>query len=498
QEGGLGASNVGASKGGNPMRFHRILVAGALLVGVLPRAGSATTLPAWPVYGHDISNTRHQTDSSIDASNVATLKKRWFFSTGADVTGTPIVAEGKVFIGDTLGDFFAIDAASGTQLWKRTLSGPVFSTAAYDGGKVFVGDNLNELWAFNAADGSDAWAVDPVQVETDPNLAPYAQYWGSPVPFDGGIYVGLSGEDKELAVSANRKVWRGSVNGIDEQTGQVLFHTHTVRLDCAPSVTDCNGGSVWATPAIDPVRRLAYFGVGNAYDAPAADTTDSIVAVDIDARSSTFGSIVKTHQFTSGDYWSHSLQGALSGNPDWDFGSSPVLFDEDGHALLAEGQKSGDFRVVDRDSLDEQWEAHFGGGRSGGFAGGILASPAFDGSTFYIGTSDDVVDSPVVPTVSKQVALSTSDHAVRWTNYTPVWAWSAPAYANGLVFAGETEGEVLALDATSGLPLWASDNTGGIIASGPSVAGDAVYIGTACCGGASSSSGVWSFGLPGV
>src|SRR5690242_2327585 len=102
------------------MRVRRALtalaVAGFAAPGVVaqqPARASACTSGAtdggdWPVYGHDLANTRSQpAESTIGVDNAGSLAKQWVFdavdATGAgEVDSTPIVAAGCVFITSSL------------------------------------------------------------------------------------------------------------------------------------------------------------------------------------------------------------------------------------------------------------------------------------------------------------------------------------------------------------------------------------------------------------
>jgi outer membrane protein assembly factor BamB len=125
--------------------------------------------------------------SSITTSNLAGLRPAWFVSTPGTVTATPSVSGGKVFVGDSTGELYALDQATGAKLWTfdavaahdcfvdaphrhadahSTGFGEITSSAtvASIGGRptVFVGAG-GSLFALDAADGACLWAED-----TDP------------------------------------------------------------------------------------------------------------------------------------------------------------------------------------------------------------------------------------------------------------------------------------------------------------------------------------------
>jgi polyvinyl alcohol dehydrogenase (cytochrome) len=105
---------------------------------------------------------------------------------------------------------------------------------------------------------------------------------------------------------------------------------------------------VWNSPTIDSKRRALYVGTGNAYSAPAATTTDSIVAMDLDS-----GKILWSVQDTENDVWLSNCIGQARSDtcgPDHDFGSPPILKElPNGSALLIAGQKSGNVWAHDPD-----------------------------------------------------------------------------------------------------------------------------------------------------
>jgi eukaryotic-like serine/threonine-protein kinase len=106
----------------------------------------------------------------------ATGKEKWRFSTTAPVCGTPVVTDGKIFF--TTNDYgasdtgqcqsyayYALDAATGKQLWSRTadIDPPTGGLAVADG-VVYVESGLLGSRAFNALDaqtGRKKWQFKP-------------------------------------------------------------------------------------------------------------------------------------------------------------------------------------------------------------------------------------------------------------------------------------------------------------------------------------------------
>src|SRR5436190_10442938 len=111
-------------------------------------ATCATTNPAggeWRTYGHDPSNTRSQpAEKTIGPLEAATLAPAWTFSTkgagaGGDFTGTPVVADGCLFVASSRGWVFALNADTGAVVWKAKVpKGGVNSTVTISGGRAIV------------------------------------------------------------------------------------------------------------------------------------------------------------------------------------------------------------------------------------------------------------------------------------------------------------------------------------------------------------------------
>jgi outer membrane protein assembly factor BamB len=78
-------------------------------------------------------------------------------------TGTPIIADGKVFILDTQAEVTALDAQTGRQLWRVRVSPQDARTdtlgggLAYGGGRIYVTGGYPEIQALDPANGGLIW-----------------------------------------------------------------------------------------------------------------------------------------------------------------------------------------------------------------------------------------------------------------------------------------------------------------------------------------------------
>lgn len=70
----------------------------------------------------------------------------------------PVVAAGRLFVGSTRnGTVSALDAASGAELWRVYLNGPVRATPAVAAGRLYVGADDGTLYCLDAATGREIW-----------------------------------------------------------------------------------------------------------------------------------------------------------------------------------------------------------------------------------------------------------------------------------------------------------------------------------------------------
>ncbi|MBV9213112.1 MAG: PQQ-binding-like beta-propeller repeat protein [Actinobacteria bacterium] len=427
--------------------MKRNAISRALIAAAIALAGPSSAAADWPLYGHDLANSRSAGRAGPSASALAGLGRAWTFSsTNGDFTGTPVVANGTLVAGTSLGTIYALDAVSGKLRWSRNVGEQINGSAAIDlaapgGPTAFVPIaqvGSPRLVALSLRTGKLRWDVVL-------GRAAGADVYGSPIYWHRTVYIGTSGPNNDESSA------RGSVVALNERTGAQRWRTYTV-----PRGDD--GGAVWSTPAIDTKRGRLYVGTGNAYHAPAASTTDSMLM--LAARD---GRILGHYQSLAGDVWELD---APTGGPDHDFGASPNLFrGPAGHPLVGEGSKSGTYWALDRATMKPVWSTMVGPGSS---VGGILGSTAYDGTRIY---GNDTADGEVW-SLGRGGASRWSGTDGGTVNFSPV------SVANGVVYSITGVAGILTARSASNGAVIAKLSLGSPTFGGVSAVGRALYVET--------------------
>src|SRR6476661_7860208 len=79
--------------------------------------------PGWGMIGNDSENSRSAPhERTIRPDNVNQLRPRWIATTTGDVSGTPAVVDGAVYVGDFGGTVRKLDAETGAVIWVANVS----------------------------------------------------------------------------------------------------------------------------------------------------------------------------------------------------------------------------------------------------------------------------------------------------------------------------------------------------------------------------------------
>ncbi|MCH2355091.1 MAG: PQQ-binding-like beta-propeller repeat protein [Pseudomonadales bacterium] len=336
----------------------------------LPRLSSIRNLD-WRLHNLDLLGSRFSPSDQITPDNVASLTPRWLFQHGV-IDGvsnqtTPVIVDGTMYVTDSRGSVYALNAVDGHLLWTYDVTrllgggrreGYIFRHrgVAYDDGVVYTAAG-SFMFALDAITGEplagfgdngqapvilDVLHIKNPEIET----AISAGYWFTTAPqvYNGVIYVGTTRSESHIA--------GGYVLAIDSKTGEVLWNFNTVPQDETDQGWDIagptwvgnerNGGGIWETPSIDPELGLVYVAVGNPYgDSTERDGmnlfSDSLIALTLDE-----GRLQWYYQQVHHDVW------------DYDSGNQPILFDMevDGQPVkaLAQANKNSWLYILNRET----------------------------------------------------------------------------------------------------------------------------------------------------
>src|SRR5439155_6068402 len=95
-------------------------------------------------------------DGALVALDAKTGHVRWRRRIGPSET-SPLVAAGRVYVGDWNGRVSAFTARTGRLVWSAGTGGEVKGGVAYSGGRVFVGSYDSHVYAFDARTGRRLW-----------------------------------------------------------------------------------------------------------------------------------------------------------------------------------------------------------------------------------------------------------------------------------------------------------------------------------------------------
>ena len=462
----------------------------------------------WNGWSPSLANTRYQSAdlAGLSVTQVPRLKLKWAYGYDGDIVAfsPPTVLGNQLFVGSAGGVVQALHLDSGCVQWTYQATGGVRAAIRVvplgDKHALLFGDQVGWFYALEAETGRQLW-------KKRPEIHEAVRLTASPVAYKDLVYVPVSSWEENRPISSAYPccTFRGSVVAYRIKDGTQVWKTYTIRDK--PKVTGKNegvdtwgpsGASIWSAPTIDPKRGVMYVTTGDNFSAPATDMSDSILALELNT-----GRIMWAKQTLPGDIWTSGCnsKGNCPG-PDYDYGSSALLERlENGRDVLLAGQKSGVVYALDPDKKGQiLWQVRVG---QGGINGGVQFGMASDGQKVYAATSDvvrgtpykDPLDARPTPLDPKQggglTALRIGTGERVW--YVPPATCGArpdcsPAQAAavtaipGVVFSGSLDGHLRAYSAEEGKILWDFDTVrdyetvNGVRASGGALNGPGAVV----------------------
>jgi quinohemoprotein ethanol dehydrogenase len=321
----------------------------------------------WLTAGRDEDGTYYSPVADINATNVAKLGFAWDYRLGTHrgLEATPLVIDGVMYASGNFGRVYALDAATGRELWTYDphIDGQWARHACCDAvnrgivafdGRLYVGALDGWLHAIDAGSGQLLWKVDTLLSRGERRSYSLS---GAPLLAGKLIVVGNSGADFAGV--------RGYVSAYDSATGALRWRFYTVprnpadgpqdqpQLEAAVKTWDSrhpweagSGGTVWDGMAYDRALGLVYIGTGNAapYNSHQGGRHggDELYAASIIAIRADSGAMAWYYQTVPGDRW------------DFDSTQKIVLaqlsLDGRQRQVLMQAAKNGFYYVLDRAS----------------------------------------------------------------------------------------------------------------------------------------------------
>ncbi|WP_339857783.1 PQQ-binding-like beta-propeller repeat protein [Pseudohongiella acticola] len=402
--------------------------------------------------GGDLQFSRNLSaeQSGLNKSDMADLELAWALGLPGigGLRSTPVIAGGTLFYPAAATEqVLAIDTVSGCLKWAYDAgaslrSSMTLSDVLANGERLlYVTDERARLHAIDPLTGDAAWVIDGAVDE-----GVHTRLTGAPLFFEQRLYLPVSASGVQRGAEATHECCdgRGAVVAMDGLTGETVWTYYTMPLAdytgqrnaVGTRLRGPSGAPIWSSPSLDEKRRLLYVTTGENTSLPATDTSNAIIALDLDS-----GDVRWQFQAVANDVWNMACTGREYGPncpsaddsiiKDWDFGSAATLVTlADGSERLVAGQKSGHLWALRPDDGSVVWQQRVG---DGGALGGNHWGIAVDGERVflpindphYASMTDDMVDAGV--------------YAFDLDTGGPVWAFRArPDCANGRNLRVET------------------------------------------------------------
>lgn len=206
----------------------------------IPGTSGRTRLAAAPVVANGALFVM-DTEGAVHAFDAATGARRWQLSTvkgeenrRAAFGGGVSVDGARVYATNGLGDVVAIDAASGSEVWRKKPGGPLRGAPTVANENLYVVSQDNQLFALTQADGNVVWT----QSGTLESQGVFGV--AAPASAQGTVVAGFSS---------------GELNAYRYENGRTLWSDTLSRSTISTSVSSL--ADIDAEPVIDQGRVYA-------------------------------------------------------------------------------------------------------------------------------------------------------------------------------------------------------------------------------------------------
>ncbi|GLR18469.1 PQQ-dependent dehydrogenase, methanol/ethanol family [Portibacter lacus] len=318
---------------------------------------------SWFTGGRGYKQAYYSPLNDINEKNIKQLGFAWDFDIDFETAfqATPIVVDGTLFTAGNKGNVYALNAASGKLLWsfKPEIRAEVFDNHCCGGpnrgvavwkGIVYVASIDGYLYALDAATGKQIWKIDTI-VDRSKGYSST----GAPHIAKDLVLIGNSGGEYNA---------RGYVSAYNINSGEMAWRFYTVpgdpdkgfehpELEMAAKTWDPNsvwenglGGTVWDAMAYDPELNILYVGTGNgapwSRDLRSPAGGDNLFLNSILAINPDNGRLLWHYQTTPADNWDYTTTQKMI--------LAELNMDGKERKVIMQAPKNGFFYVLDRET----------------------------------------------------------------------------------------------------------------------------------------------------
>jgi outer membrane protein assembly factor BamB len=199
-------------------------------------------------------NATKVSDGEVIAFAAGFGKIRWRTRIGP-TESSPLVANGRVYVGDWLGRVYALDEATGKIDWTFQTGNRVKGAAALAGDRLFVGSYDHHVYALGARTGKLIWTAVAQQ-----RFGHRGQFYATPAIAYGRVYVGATdGKVYSFGAASGKLRWSHGTGGYVYGSAavwrkRVYVGSYSKTFFCFDAAT---GDVVWKFKANGPISGSA-------------------------------------------------------------------------------------------------------------------------------------------------------------------------------------------------------------------------------------------------
>jgi outer membrane protein assembly factor BamB len=147
-------------------------------------------------------------DGVVIAYAVGFGREQWRHRIGASES-SPLVAGGRVYVGDWNGDVWALATSDGHVVWRTHVGGKLKGGVALSGNRLYVGSYDGHLSCLDARTGKRIW-----RTAAQPGLGGLGAFYATPAVAYGRVYVGSTdGKLYSFGATTGKLRWSHSTGG---------------------------------------------------------------------------------------------------------------------------------------------------------------------------------------------------------------------------------------------------------------------------------------------